>query len=282
MALFDHGAQRASRRRSFSFLWLLTIAALLASGALVSAPEPVDAATTRKVVIVVGPVGSNTASFKRSADAIASKARGYGARVIKIYSPYATWSRVKAAAAGANLLVYLGHGNGYPSPYGPFQTRTKNGFGLNATYGNGNSNVKYYGEQYVAAYINLARNAVVLFHRLCYASGNSEPGHSNPTRSTAVKRVDNYGAGFLRTGARTVFAEGTGSTSYILYGLFRTNRSMRQIFWSASNATGDYAYSFSSSRTSGARALMDPYRPGRYYRSVIGNLTMTAGTWRNS
>ena len=48
--------------------------------------------------------------------------RSYGAAVIELYSPYATWSKVKAAAQGANLLIYLGHGNGYPSPYGAFSS----------------------------------------------------------------------------------------------------------------------------------------------------------------
>jgi len=33
-------------------------------------------------------------------------------------------------------------------------------------------------------------------------------------------------------------------------------------------------------RSVGARALMDPYAPSRYYRSVIGVLSMTAATWR--
>ena len=31
---------------------------------------------------------------------------------VEIYSPNATWSKVKAAAQGANVLIYLGHGNG--------------------------------------------------------------------------------------------------------------------------------------------------------------------------
>ena len=87
------------------------------------------------------------------------------------------------------------------------------------------------GEYYIGRDIKLAPNAVVVFNRLCYASGNSEPGHANPTKSTAMKRVDNYGAGFLRANARAVFAEGIDSASYILKGLFRGSGSMRQIFW---------------------------------------------------
>ena len=110
----------------------------------------------------------------------ASYARSYGASVTEIYSPYATWTKVKNAAQGANILIYLGHGNGYPSPYGSFQRYTKDGFGLNATSGNGNSNVKYWGEYYIDRDIQMAPNAVVILARLCYASGNSEWGSRQP------------------------------------------------------------------------------------------------------
>ena len=57
-------------------------------------------------------MGSTTANYISSAKNYAAQARSYGANVIEIYSPYATWSKVKAAAQGANLLIYLGHGNG--------------------------------------------------------------------------------------------------------------------------------------------------------------------------
>ena len=88
---------------------------------------------------------------------------------------------MKAAVKGASIVVYLGHGNGWPSPYtyDPKYT-TKDGFGLNATAGNGDSNNKYYGEPYVAT-LDLAPNAVVLLDHLCYASGNSEPGDAAPS-----------------------------------------------------------------------------------------------------
>ena len=128
--------------------------------------------------------------------------------MVEIYSPNATWTRVKAAAQGAKVVIYLGHGNGSPSPYGAFSKYTKDGFGLNASSGHGNSNTKYWGEYYIRTGIKLAPNAVVILNRLCYASGNSEWGSANPTKTIARQRVDNYGAGFLRAGARAVFAEG--------------------------------------------------------------------------
>ena len=276
----QEGAQRASRRLSFRSLRLIAIAALasvLAVGGLAIHPEAI-AASGKKVVIVVGPAGSNTSNYIYNAKKLASQARSYGATVYEIYTPHATWSRVKSLSQGANIFIYLGHGNGYPSPYGAFTKYTKDGLGLNAT--DGSSSHKYYGEYYVDHYLNFAPNAVVILNRLCYASGNSEWGAANPTKSTAIKRVDNYGAGFLRTGARAVFAEGLNSASYILYGLFKTTRTIRQIFWSDPARSGARDFTFSSIRTPGKIAIMDPMAAGRYYRSVIGDLGMTATTWR--
>jgi len=276
----QQGAQRASRRHTFRSLRLIAIAALasvLAVGGLAIHPEAV-AASGKKVVIVVGPAGSNTSNYIYNAKKLAAQARSYGATVYEIYTPHATWARVRSLSQGANIFIYLGHGNGYPSPYGAFSAYSKDGLGLNAY--DGSSTHKYYGEYYVDHYLNFAPNSVVILNRLCYASGDSEWGSANPTKATAVQRVDNYGAGFLRTGARAVFAEGIDSTAYILYGLFKTSRTIKQIFWSDPARSGAYDFGFASSRTPGKTAIMDPYAPSRYYRSVIGDLAMTAATWR--
>jgi hypothetical protein len=273
------GAQRASIRRSVRLTVVSLVAALIVSvGAMANPPD--TSAAGMKVVIVVGPVGSKTEEYRDSGRYYASVARSYGASVTEIYSPNATWSRVKSAAQGANILIYLGHGNGYPSPYGSFQRYTKDGFGLNATAGNGNSNVKYWGEYYIDRDIQMAKNSVVLLNRLCYASGNSEWGAANPTKSTAIKRVDNYGAGFLRAGARVVFAEAITSIAHQIRALLKGSRSMEGIFTSHPDAADVRDFYVMSSRTSWAKIHMDPPKAGKYWRSVIGDLRMTATTFR--
>ena len=229
---------------------------------------------------VVGPVGSKTSEYIYTANLLAKQAASYGAAVYKVYSPNATWSKVKSVAQGANLLIYLGHGNGWPSPYCCFQRYTKDGFGLNETAGAGHHNVKYWGEYYIDRDINLAKNAAVIMHRLCYASGNSEPGHADPSKSVAIQRVDNYGAGFLRANAKIVFSDGYDRPWYILQDLFKSNKTMWQIFRTAPNWTGHHAFTFASSRTPGMAGALDPYRANKYYRSVVGWTSMTAGQWR--
>lgn len=276
------GAQRASTRprsRTRSVI-VAVLAAFLAVGGL-AVTAPTTQAAGLKVVIVVGPAHGKTSEYITSGKYYARLARTYGATVKEVYSPYATWSRVSEAARGANVLVYLGHGNGWPSPYYPFSVYSKDGMGLNKSAGAGHRNVKYYGEYYMRR-LGLAPDAVVILNRLCYASGNSEWGQANPTKSTAIKRVDNYGAGFLRSGAKAVFADGITSSSYVLRGVLKGSAglTMKDIFWSSPARTGSYRFSFWSSRTPGRRAIMDPYRPGRYYRSLIGDIFMTAGAVR--
>ena len=276
----QNGAQRASSHRSTRSV-VLGLAFVLTTALGLANPIPA-AASGLKVVIIVGPVESNTANYIENAKRYAAQARSYGATVVEIYSPNATWSRVKAAVQGAKVVIYLGHGNGSPSPYGPWNKYTKDGFGLNAIAGHGNSNRKYYGEYYIDTQLHLAHNAVVILNRLCYASGNSEWGSPNPTKTAAKTRVDNFASGFLRANARAVFAEGITSASYILYGLFKTNRSIGSIFQSSSHWDTRYDFQFQSPRNPAFRDWMDPSSPGRYYRSVAGNLGLTAATFRGS
>ena len=170
-----NGAQRASGNHRIHFAIFLVIALILGSVGMAAHPTSIVAASQVKVVIVVGPVEGNTAKYISHARSYAALARSYGASVNEVYSPNATWTKVQAAAKGANIFIYLGHGNGYPSPYGPFSALRRNGMGLNGSFGHGNYNVKYWGQTYMRTGLHLATNSVVLLNHLCYASGDSEP-----------------------------------------------------------------------------------------------------------
>ena len=276
----EKGAQRASARKLRTALTGVFAALVIVTA--MSATAPHAQAASQKVVIVVGPVGSATDDYKHGARKLADKARSYGAHVVEIFSPYATWSRVHDAAQGANILIYLGHGNGWPSPYHPFMDTSKDGMGLNASSGHGNSNTKYYGEYYMER-LGLASHSVVVLNRLCYASGNNEWGAGNPTLKVAKKRVDNYGYGFIKGGAQAVFASGITDVGYVLKGLFTGSKgmSMSDLFWTDPTRTVRYKVSFDSRRINGVSARMDPYKAHRYYRSVVGRLNTTVGDWRS-
>jgi hypothetical protein len=96
----------------------------------------------------------------------------------------------------------------------------------------------------------------------------------------AKKRADNFGAGFLEANAAAVFAEGITSASDVLAGVLKSNRSIAAIFSGASGFSGKYDFHFASVRSPGYTVWMDPSSPGRYYRSVVGNLTLTAAQVR--
>jgi flagellar hook assembly protein FlgD len=244
---------------------LLATFAVPASTAAATAAEP-------KVVLVVGATGGTTATYKAWMNEVYAAASKYTDNVVKVYSPNATWAAISAAAQGANILVYMGHGNGFPSPYRttPY-AESQNGFGANATAGGGDSNTKYYGESYVARDIRLAPNAVVILSHLCYASGNSEPGKTAPTLSQARQRMDNYAAGFIAAGARAVIADGHMDPGWYIDQLFSTHNSLDQVFRGHPSAAGT-VYPFDSSRSPGYGVLYDPDAdspPSGFYRSMV-------------
>jgi hypothetical protein len=277
----DHiGPRPRSESILRSTLAALALAVAVAIGLAMPAASPAPAAAATppdgpRVVIIVGATHGTTSKYRDYANAAYAEAIKYTPDVVKVYSPNATWSKVKAATTGASIVIYFGHGNGWPSPYtyDP-QYTTKNGFGLNATAGNGDSNTKYYGEPSVAT-LDLAPNAIILLHHLCYASGNSEPGHAAPSVSTARQRVDNYGAGFLRTKARAVLADGHRGPVEYLRAIFTTNQTIEQLWRTRSNAN-DNVTSFPSTRTPGMTAFTDPDSPtAGFYRSLVGVPSLT-------
>ena len=227
------------------------------------------------------PLGGHTAHYKDDANQIVGEARRWTSNVVKVYTPNATWTKVKAAAQGASVLVYLGHGNGWPSIYAPFQTLTKDGLGLDPSSGADSTRTVYYGESYISRDIRLAPNAVVLLYHLCYASGNTEPGLAVGSFATSRQRVDNYGAGFIGAGARAVIAEGHPAHPVVdgIRQLFTKSRTLETVFRSAPTAHDNVLGPYPSERTPGLSFLMDPDTgtPSGFYRSIIGDLSLTAG-----
>ena len=212
-------------------------AALIASLTIVSslmAAAPAGAVVTpQKVVIIVGPTGALTDNYRSKGDSIAAAAVAAGATAVKVYSPNATWANVKAAVNGANIIVYLGHGNGYPNPYntGAEPTDRDNGWGLNRTTTNGDgdnwgSTMVYCGEKALLgtltsgstaqwAYcggstntdgITPAPNWVMIYSNACYAPGASEGWDTPATEPVAMQRVRNYSYPGLVLGGGAYFA----------------------------------------------------------------------------
>jgi hypothetical protein len=213
---------------------IITAAVSLAMAWTALGIAPAAAATPLKVVIIVGPTGGLTDNYRETGNDIARAAASAGAEVVKVYSPRATWSRVRNAVAGANVVVYLGHGNGYPNPYssGTEWTDRANGWGLNRTTQGGDSDnwstkMVYCGEKAILGTltasdgeaqwkycggakgtdgINPADNWVMIYNKACYAPGAGEGWDEKATESVALQHVRNYSYPALKAGAGAYFA----------------------------------------------------------------------------
>src|SRR3954447_8480764 len=252
-------------------------AILLLGGAGSVAARAEAAHAAPKVVVIVGPAGAATPYYRTLADQTASAAEKLTPNVVRVYSPDATWERVKAALEGASVVVYLGHSNGWPSVYhDKLFPATEDGFGLNPQAGAADSH-QYFGEARIAAEIHLAPNAVVVFSHLCYASGLSEPGLPEGTLDQAQQRVDNYAAGFMKAGAGAVIADAYLSPTYYVTSVLRGRRPVDSI-WRAAPNRNDHFLTFASARTKGAIAWMDPATNGSgFERSLVARPKLTSG-----
>ncbi len=230
-----------------------------------------------KVVVIVGPVGSLTAKFIAAGERAAVEARRHTGDVTTLYSPNATWPAVRAALQGASVVVYLGHGNGFPSQYTTvLRPEVQNGFGLNPVAGVDDAAHQYFGEARIARDVDLAPDAVVLLHRLCYASGNSEPGLPEGTLATGQARVDNFAAGFLAAGASAVVADAYADPAWYVRRLMTGSGTIEAIWRSAPTKHG-HVLAFPSTRTPGYTALMDPTEPrSGFMRSLVTKATLRA------
>ena len=247
------------------FAALLALPPLAAVG-----PAPaVAVAINPKVVLVVGATHGTTPQYRSYMEQTYQTVRRYTTNVVRVYSPNATWSAVRSALQGASIVVYMGHGNGFPSPYGTvLRPEVQDGMGLNATAGDGDYNNKYYGEKYIAAEVRLAPSAVVILSHLCYSAGNSEPGQPEPSLSVARQRLDNYAAGFIKAGARAVIAEAYGSPDPYIVSLFTTHQTIEQIWRTAPSYNGN-VFSFPSVRSPGFTAFGDPQERWSHFRRSL-------------
>jgi putative cell wall-binding protein len=221
------------------------IAITLVAGAFAVAPAPTYAAG-EKVAIIVGPVGSMTNTYRGLADEVANAATAAGATPVKVYSPNATWANVRAAVDGAHVVVYFGHGNGYPNPYGSAElTDRTNGFGLNRTTTNGDgdnwgSTMAYCGEKALMGTLTASDGAVqwqycggstntdgltpapgftMIYSQAHYTGGWGERYAQTDPRTTleqAQQRVRNYSYPVLAMGASAYIATAFGDAEEIL------------------------------------------------------------------
>ena len=290
-ARMDGSARRRDVLRLLAVL--LSVIGLLLTSSALNLVTPVRAADgPQKAVVVAGPVHSQTDKYRGYCRAIAKAAEAQGMEVVRIFHPYAPASKVRNKGQGAHLFVYCGHGNGWPSPYRPFQEETKNGLGLDVADPEKRSpdKVVYKGADWLRANLELAPNAVVILSHLSYASGNASSGMAIPSRDVAVQRVDNFANGFLSIGARAVWALGWQPGADIVKALHQEDSTMDAVFMTryrdgVSPLNGWIGWKpgyYESERIPGATVHIDPDKNHGYLRGLTGDLDFTTTQWRDA
>jgi hypothetical protein len=252
-----------------------------------SRPEPVAAATP-KVAVLVGPTAITDSHYYRWAKELRSSAQAAGATVDLRYCP--TPKQAKAATAGANIIVYFGHGNGFPNPYsGTELTDRVNGWGLRDPNRPWNresctdSVLRYYGEDYLtgrisgngwpAGAISPANNFVMVYSNACYAPGAGE-ARPAPSKDVAIKRVSNYSTPVLRLGG-TYFATDLGSTRLVDLLLRNRSTAFGELFTRGNGysetALRRVAHPAFPSRETWVQRTKSPYLGDDYWYAFAGN-----------
>jgi hypothetical protein len=296
--------------------WRLALILGLAFALAVSAvfhPIPVrGAAVGQKVVVIVGPVGGGSiqSNYLSKGEAIADAAEARGATVVRVFSPNATYAAARAAVSGANIIVYIGHGSGYPNPYsGTLQAAWNNGWGLNAiagvdaydstghghTIGGSHPSMVYCGEAAIegkpkpssvpsaqwcaGGKINPAPNFVMVFSNACYSPGAGETEQTTPSsESLALTRVGYYSRPFLALGG-SYFASDLGSKSVVEAILDNPDVSFGDIFAEGNGFSPTALRIFPHPRVSGRQAwIQRTSGPGglmSYWYAFAGEPTRT-------
>ena len=203
-------------RTGFRLVSIALVVSLVATGAiLVPRASGVEPDGPAKVAIIVGPVGEEiTPTYIALAERAAVEAEARGAVVARAYSPDATPERVIEAVDGAGIVIYFGHGTGFPNPYSEVANPdTVNGWGLQGPLAVGthadslfDGTLRYYGEAWLEENLRPAPDFVMIYSNACYAPGASEGSQPPPTEDEALAHVANYSRPILAMGASAYFA----------------------------------------------------------------------------
>jgi hypothetical protein len=220
---------------------MTVLAVVLVAAALPFASSPAAAASALRVAIIVGPVGAElTPQYIELAEMAAAEAEQAGADVVRAYSPKATPRRVLRAVEGANIVIYFGHGTGFPNPYSQtLRPEVENGWGLQGPRARGTheddlakGRLTYYGEAWLAANAHPAPGFVMIYSNACYAPGASEGWLPKPDQSEALTHVANYSRAAFAMGASAYYAtDFYGGAARLVHALLdRSGRTFANVF----------------------------------------------------
>ncbi|HEX2221858.1 MAG TPA: hypothetical protein VHK06_04985 [Candidatus Limnocylindria bacterium] len=255
-------------------------------------PAPLRASEPpSKVAIIVGPVGEElTPVYLALGEEAARRAEEAGAVAARAFSPEASPENVLAAVEGANIVVYLGHGIGFPNPYNDqLDPMVVNGWGLQGPNARGthedssqDGTLAYYGEAWIAANARPAPGWVMIYSNACYAPGAGEGAHPQASPEEAAARVAGYSrAPLAEMGASAYFATDfyAGAAELIGQLLTRPGIAMGDLFASEPRFVADGLARHPHPLVAGAEVWLQrsAYFDGKvdYWYSFAGDPTAT-------
>ena len=259
------------RRVLIAALASLVIAGLVAPAVAAAPATDSERAAVPKVVVIVGPAGAATNRYRAQAKSAAALARKYTPDVTEIYSPNATWPAVREALQGASLVIYMGHGNGWPSKY------RDSLYPAVAERVRAEPDCARQRLQPPVLRRGADRATTFAWPRMrssCSITCATRRATRNPasaegTPAQARQRVDNYAAGFIRAGAAAVIAEAYDSPNNMVKVVLGGKRSIEAAWRGAPSANGN-RFAFESARSPGYVVQMDPERTNSgFSRSIV-------------
>jgi hypothetical protein len=240
----------------------------------------VDARPVTKGAILVGPVGPLvTPRYLAMAERVAAAAEAQGAVVARAFSPKATTERVIAAVQDANIVVYFGHGTGFPNPYSPtFHPDAVDGWAIQGPNADGSHSddassgkLQWLGENWLKRNLHPASGFTMVYSNACYAAGASEAGLPRATQAEAIQHVANY--------SRPIFAMG-GSAYFATDFVLGAERLVSQLLARARRTYGEIFQSDPMFNSAGLRRLGHPSVTGaQLWVMRSGPGTMQADYW---
>jgi len=160
---------------------------------------PTAASSALNAVAIVGDVNANTERYKNDMDTAVQALQNHGVTVHKFYHGESafTWADIVAAAEGAELILYMGHGvySGsmpYPDIVGGFWLRDGHFISPNQI----RTDLDGW----------LAEDSAIIFSHACFTAGSSSVDPRDLPLSEAQRRVQMYAEPFVDLGMRTYFA----------------------------------------------------------------------------
>lgn len=167
-----------------------------------------------KAILVVGPQEEGTSDAILSMDEIADILSAKGISVQRFYDNQADWNKIIAAAKGANIFIYSGHGS------------TMGGKGR----AGGLCLTTMISSEKIVSELKLHENALVVFKSVCNGAGSSAGDNGDIGVEEAVKRVSDYSTPFFKIGAACYYADNLGNGCLGFFKNFFAGKTIKECF----------------------------------------------------